>query len=150
MEKVQTQRSIIAILTHGTKINEVVEEMIEKYSLLIWLANVKTTNRSLKLELEDFFYKLRVKSDENCARIKNLSVSGSVNSDEKVVPRNNYNNNSNLVLRSALFDYVATKQGWIGNNDNTNDCVGSSLVEVTNGLFDPSVEVEEAFMENGE
>src|SRR5271156_5338733 len=58
LEKVKTQRTIIAILTHGTAIPEVVDELIDKYSILLWLANVRTTNSSLKEEIENFFYVL--------------------------------------------------------------------------------------------
>jgi len=57
-EKVKTQKSIVGILIHGARIAEIAEEMTDKYSIPLWLSNLSTTSKSLKIDLEFFFQTL--------------------------------------------------------------------------------------------
>ena len=69
-EKVKTQRTIIGILLHGAKIPEIAEEMTDKYSIPLWLLNLKTTSNSLKNDLELFFQTLYNHCPKNDMRSK--------------------------------------------------------------------------------
>ncbi|CAL8092422.1 unnamed protein product [Orchesella dallaii] len=68
VEKVFVQRDIIKILRHGAEIPEVAQEMVDKHCLLIWIANVPTTNQMYKRELGELFRTLRANCPPNDSR----------------------------------------------------------------------------------
>jgi len=83
LEKIAVQRKILKVLANGASIPEVAKDMVDKFSILLWIANINTAeDKYYRRELEDVY--------------RNLSLSCSDDGE----------------YRNVLFKFVADKHKW--------------------------------------
>jgi hypothetical protein len=58
LEQAKVKKSILQILSRGAAIPEMAQEMIEKHSLPLWIANLSLNDPTLKVELEALYQNL--------------------------------------------------------------------------------------------